>query len=235
MNRVITIVSYNRPLLLERLLVSLKPHVSDSDYIVVFDDCSKTKTADVLRRYSPADWTLHRFVRHQGRLNHWRLWNTIVHVLDRMNWDHWLAVPDDVWFPAQYRHLHRLAHTWARLIKHDPFAVTLNLCVDSRGHDKCWTGQDPVVVRIGNTVLHRTQWVDMCFYTDRRFLEAVDWFIRPTLEYMFEETRGSGVGRSVSTLLYYKDLNMYQVDKTAVFHGSHTSVMHPEYRKDNPL
>jgi len=211
----IVITTYNRP----EMCLNLVNSLCDYDVTVYNDggDDVNTDLYDVHQVYFP----------HSGKRFYWWMWNRIFQ--DLKDSDYVLFLPDDVTLHPDGESISRLVNLFRAI--DDPNKVCLNPLVDKRGHVCQWNTFDPV-----RTVdVWQTQWFDCCGLVNRAFFETLSYNVAPVPQEHFLNNQSSGVGSQISKRLHAAGRTMYQVHESLLQHGEHASVMHPEFRQENPL
>jgi len=228
----VVITTYNRPHNLLRLLQDIEEQAGSSGFkikVKVYDDRSKESYDPVrpLLARNP-EWEFTQAPIHHGKPNFWRWNNRIYKAQAEENADHFLFLPDDVRLCERF--FVRILEEWERI--HDPDKVTLNPLVSTgRVTGPCWTGVPPTPV--GSVV--QTQWVDGLFLCDRRYLEELEFTVRPIKgDWKKHPGVASGVGEQISTRLHRKGLGMYRTEQSLVVHVDVPSQMNPAVRKKEP-
>ena len=228
----IVIPSFNRNLLLKRLLIQINREAEGFDVSVdVFDDGSKEPVVENASDYpNLAGLAIHRYNNH-GKKQYWQLVNHIFEHISKQNVDLFIYMPDDIKICSGF--FRKVVSQWYGIS--DPKKIVLNLGLDNR--TQCWTGFERVKCRFGQTEVFKTQWVDMLMLFERSFLEALDYRIQPISlsRWQKDPNLSSGVGQQMSQRLHRLGFSLYQVSEYLISHGDHESMMNPEERKINPL
>jgi hypothetical protein len=139
--------------------------------------------------------------------------------------DYYFMLPDDMELSNGY--FSEAITTWRSI--NDARKICLNTDVDARAGKEQWT--QVKTVDKGN--VWQTQWMDMCFMSERLFFQQVG-RISIGDRWKTDETLGSGVGAFISRALNTKRYGMYQVKKSLVNHGNHESRMNPNQTNKLP-
>lgn len=230
----ILIPSFNRPKELARLLAQIDEQARDHFVSVsVFDDGSKTPVRLNASKYKNIDeLTVTRFSNHGKRL-YWKLVDSIFYAQKCSIFDHYYFLADDIMLVDKF--FNKSISLWNDIA--DIYKVGLNLILDQRECDVCWTNYPPHLVVYGDTKVYRCQWLDMVMMFDRSLLESLNFRIKevPSTRWDNDPLRSSGVGEQISHALNKRQKSMFQVTQSLVIHGDHPSVMNPEERERNPI
>lgn len=215
----IAIPSYNRPAMCEATVKDILLEGHADIHVYLDGGCEYEWTNPLV--------TFHKLDKPPGREHYWKVWNRILADARDSEWDYFLALPDDFTPAVRFPIRQAVALMWAY-----PEIDALVPVVDKRGRGPCWVAVDPV--RHGS-VLWRTGWIDGCFICHRNFLQELNWELPAMSPNHFNTNQSSGVGKWMSLMANDRKQGIYQVDKTLYRHGGHESVMHKEFRKENPL
>lgn len=225
----IAIPSYNRKDFLIRLVNQLDLAAKGFNIsLFIFDDGSDIPVNNdffTIKNISKIEIT--RYQNH-GKKRYWSLVNKIFDCLSMHNADYNFYLGDDLEVGLSF--FWDAIKQW-ELIE-DEKKIALNLLRDAR--IKSWTNFDRVERNFSGSSIFQTQWVDMIMIFDRKLLlqrleeiPLTRWDKKPLLS--------SGVGQQLSSKLNQIGYTMYQVKKSLVVHGNHSSEMNPEERILNPL
>lgn len=213
----VLITTYNRPNKVFNLTKSLKQMYPCT--IIVVDDCTREKVdTTYIDVYVKQPYN-------RGKKGYWRTVNRLFRLGLREDTDYYIMLPDDADIDDNF--INNAVSQWEKL--NDEKKICLNLLKDHRKH--CWTN----FKRKSKGNYWLSQWVDMCFISDKRFLAETGIIRVSPNRWNNNKLLGSGVGQFISQKLYNKGWNMYQVKKTLVGHGDHESVMNSQARKINPI
>ncbi len=180
---------------------------------LIYDDCSTYEhDFNNYLRLSP----------NKGRDNHWEIWNINLFHLQFMEFDLVIFIPSDL-----------RSINWNRIIeeaeKLQEEYYAFNIIND--GRTTCWTKKKPKVLR------DRIEagFVDCIFFTNKKTLDRVGYYIQPVNPLAFKRMRSSGVGKQLSERLLALEIPCYVPNISFAYHGNHESTMHKEHRERNPL
>ncbi|KAF0200616.1 MAG: hypothetical protein FD170_3365 [Bacteroidetes bacterium] len=193
---------------------------------------------DVVLKYLETGFQHHSLLvnaENGGKARYWELINLIFAEAQRMNeiysFDYFIQLPDDISIAPDF--FNEAIHQFRAIA--DPRVICLNLLNDGRTQTG-WTRIQPKDVSYSRYGFIRTGWVDMCYISTSRFFEQLHYKIKPVnLNWSADPARSSGVGMQISKRLTAQGYNMYMVFYSLVDHGTHTSQMHPQHRKEVPL
>lgn len=202
----ISITSYDRKEMLLNLIKQL-----DGYDLVVWDDNSNFSI--------DGKFTFHKFYKNYGKRLAWRKFQRIFDFLlkDYSEYDYYFILPDDIILCDDF--VNKSIEIYKNI--KDNRKICLSLLSDIRVENMNWTGTHPVVK---GDVIH-TNWSDLCFMFEKKFLEEVDMKEVPTDRWDGNPKLGSGVGSVISRDLYRKNFNQYHVTETLCTHGGHKSKM----------
>lgn len=218
MKTLIIITSYNRLHMLTNLIKQLKGYD-----IIVYDDCSDFKII------KEKGFKFHRFNNNYGKKFAWKKFNYIFDDLraNYNNYDYYIILPDDVRLVDNF--VNKAISIWKNII--DDKKICLSFSSVERTKEPCFTGVK--AEEFGNVI--RTQWTDLMFICERRFIDRV--VVDPIDENRWNNNPnlGSGVGGKISRL-FYPRFNLYNTKEELLKHiGNSDSKMNPIERKHNKL
>ena len=213
--KILTIItSYNRK---KNMMLLANKIVRQGSEVIVFDDCSDF---EILNHYFV------KFDTHFGKKLAWKKFQHIFSWLKTTDYDYYILIPDDIQIDSKF-----IANSLKQFNSIDASNKLLNLLTDSRLYSKQWTDFEPIQYK--NVI--QTQWTDLCFICNKEAINSIYiQEIHPN-RWANNETLGSGVGGNLSRWLNVNGTSMYHPYKSIVKHGSFTSLMNPEERKQTPL
>lgn len=163
---------------------------------------------------------------HRGKEGYWMTINDILLRAESSQWHYLLMLQDDIELGEFF--LGNAIKAW-RSIEHP---AVLNLFTDPTRAGRSIWGQ-PMPEKLDDLGLWKCNWTDPMFFTDRRALEAIGFYMNPITGH--SPAMGSKVGIQLSKRFNAAGVNIYQGIETFVHHGDHPSMMNPELRKQRPL
>jgi len=205
------VFTYNRPLMLERVVC----HLEGFSNVTIYDDGSDEPLQD------------ERVVRlpHQGKRNYWKIWNKALHNAENTLADLYIFMPDD-FEDLDIDKVLELHH------KFKGEGYIYNIIND--GRTKQWIGQEPMPIDDFTT---RVGFTDCGFFCNRPTLHKLGFYMKDPRDKWFEqgENISSGVGMMLTNRAHRQRIPIYLPKESLAYHGDHESKMHPEERKNNPL
>lgn len=204
MKVLIAITSYNR----KEMLLNIINNLADVD-IIVYDDNS--------------DFTLNngvKFVKfpvNYGKKRAWEKFDIIFKDLKEKDYDYYFIIPDDIDLCENF--VEKSIKIYEGI--EDKNKICLSLLSDKRVKNPNWTNFQPVDK--GDVIL--TQWNDLCFICDKKFLNEVKMRPVPLSRWDVNKDLGSGVGSQISRDLTGQGFNMYHTKKSLVKHIGYKSQM----------
>ena len=164
---------------------------------------------------------------HNGKAHYYKTINRLYEYARDHKADYYVQLPDDVHVEPTF--FDEAVSQFAAI--QDNKKVCLNLLNDNRTNPG-WVPFE----RVQRAHVWLTQWIDMCFISNRNFFAFLNFVVQPVpLSWAGNPERSSGVGMQLSQRLFRRGHNLYMVQKSLVSHDDHPSVMHPEHRKSTPL
>ncbi len=225
----VIITTYNREKFLHRLLNDIeKNKLCYKILIFVFDDASEN-----MYEMSKYDVEYIKYSINNGKTKYWKLITDTMQICKLVNSKYFIYLPDDVTLEDDF---FSKSITLFESIQ-DENKICLSLLMTKQQMGKInWTNFKPINY---NEKIYKTQWCDMCFISEKRMFEELNYRINviPKARWYGDrfKTLGSGVGEELSRRLFNKNLNMYHVKKTLVHHSDHESVMNFNIRKNQKL
>lgn len=210
----IFITAFNRQNSLSELIEGLNyPY----DKIVIVDDHSEPALE------TPNGVEVIRTEQNNGKELFYRNINIIFDYIKRKNEiKYFMIIPDDF---LPFKDWMEVYNQFKHIEQYDDKAVALTV-TNRRWRKHCFTGFPKKTVNIGNKKFLQTQYVDGDFIANRRFLEAIDFQVKPTK--IHKENLSSGVWRQVSKKLSTSG-RMYSVSDNNYFE------MNTGARKDSKM
>ena len=159
-----------------------------------------------------------------GKKGYWKLWDTILKNQYGTDHDYFIVLPDDARVEPDF--IEQAVKMWEAIEDRDK--ICLNLLMDEgRRGKKNWTSEPPKKVFFGHQCYYLSQWLDMCMIFTRRFLEVLEYTIKPVplSRWDRDPKLSSGVGMQMSHRLTNNGFNIYQVYTTLVKTGHLPSKM----------
>jgi FkbM family methyltransferase len=237
MKVLVLITTYNRPDLLVRLLNDIRENSEDFDLeLLIYNDgssCDYQVVLNFLRKHFRNKFHYIALSENGGKQGYWVLIDKLYKHCLRLKFDYAIQLPDDVSLVPGF---------FSRSINiYDKIDDDKKICLDilsspGRVGKSEWTNQVVTTHHIGNIIIFKTGWVDMCFICTRKYFETLHFTINPVNNrWVNKLNNSSGVGKQISTRLVKDGYSIYQVKNSLVIHGSHDSVMHHDLRKKSPL
>lgn len=197
---IVCITTYNRPESLALLLNDIKQYNCS---VYIFDDGSYNPHPEAIK------------YEHHGKKNYYKLITKVFEFLKEKEFDYFFLLPDDIRLKPDFFEL-SLSH-WNLISK----KICLSVGHTHNRHlSPCWTQFKPIP--LGDVVW--TQWNDLCFMAERKFLDELDYKIeQPLPGYNYAS---SGVGRYISKTLNTKGFHMYHTNESLVEFPAIESKMH---------
>lgn len=230
----ILITTYKRP---QKLLDLLKDIYANSKgfqvELIVYEDYSDSNYGlckRYLRKYLP-DFTWRKAKEHYGKEQYWEWISYLYMEAKEKEFDYLIQWPDDQRLTPNA--IHNAIEIYEAIDDPDKICCTLMQHVKKR--TRCWTPINSELIRVGNTNVYKTGWVDLNFIAERKFLEELEYHVKPIDRNLYSFS-SSGVGMYISWTLHEKGYAFYQVEKSLTIHtaGLYGSMMHTEERKINP-
>jgi len=206
----IGITTYNRPDMLLKLVNELQGH----DIVIVNDGGELPDELPIENVYT---------LPHLGKQGYYIIYQALINKLLNSKHDDFLILPDD----ASHVNIERVKELHERF-RNSPFFVN----VINDGRKSCWSlpkFKAPVHYDLINT-----GFFDCGGVTNRAALSLLDRFVVPK-EWFKRLNMSSGVGCNITNQMNEKRVPMYTAKVSLVYHGDHTSQMHPEERIKTPL
>jgi FkbM family methyltransferase len=237
MKILVLITTYNRPDLLVKLLTDIKENSEDFEIkLLICNDGSSSDyrvVLNYLRKHFLNNFHYIPSLTNGGKQNYWTLIDKLYKQALKIKFDYAIQLPDDVSLVPGF---------FSRAINiYDKIEDNKKVCLDilsspGRVGKSEWTNQEVTTHLAGNIPVYKTGWVDMCFISDKKYFEALNYTINKVNDrWVNKLNNSSGVGKQISTRLVTSGYSLYQVKNSLVIHGSHDSVMHRNLRKTSPL
>jgi hypothetical protein len=164
-----------------------------------------------------------------GKQKYWNLINNTFKIIKNINSKYFIYLPDDIKVVNNF--FDEVKYEYEKIKDYNK--ICLSILTDNRVTRTNWTNFNPIHF---NSVI-KTQWNDLCFISEKKFFEVLDYKINPIPINRWEKNHNlsSGVGEQISTLLHNKNYSQYHTKKSMVYHGDHESVMNYDERKKNKL
>jgi hypothetical protein len=216
----IFVFSCNRP---EMLLTNVK-HFDDHGFeTTIIDDAS---TFDLTECNEYAD--IFQSEKKLGKRFYWMQWRTAFEIALDTKDDLFIFTPDDF----MDLDLEKIKEMHEALKNR---AYCFNLIND--GREQSFRQFEPIPRTINETECLQVGFTDCGFFCNRMTLNILKFRIDPIMQERFhaDPLRSSGVGEQLTFRMRNAGVFMLRPNKSLAFHGDHTSIMHPEERKRNPL
>jgi len=233
------ITTYKRPELLLHLLTQIKHYGSEYKiHLIIIQDYSEDWEYDYKNcidylRFNFDSYHYQPQAEHKGKKKYHECINAGLEIMQGYDgyYDYFFKLDDDQqiapgFFDDAIRQYQAIM---------DPRKIALTLI--NVGREICWTRVYRKPYFSAGYQYFFTQWVDMAFMGPPRFWRCFNYSIRKTSPSWWDkdETRGSGVYRTISKKVVSLNCNIYQVNRSLVAHGFHESKMNPEARQENDL
>lgn len=216
----IIITTYNRPEFLKKLLDDI--NLNKKDYkvlIAIFNDGSNVEYD--LRGYDVKKIDIYP---NMGKKRYFNVINKTFDFVKTVESKYFIYLPDDV----------RLVNNFFNETKriYDSIDSRKKICLsilsDDRVHRENWGY--PKGIDLGE--FYKTQWNDLCFISEKKFFEELDYKINdiPSTRWVKNPNLSSGVGHQITDRLNKKRFFLYHTKKSMVFHGDHESKMNYKER-----
>ncbi|GJQ11350.1 hypothetical protein GpartN1_g3141.t1 [Galdieria partita] len=179
------------------------------------------------------DWQIWISKRHFGKHEHWKMVRRAFETLKDVHSTFYVFLQDDMRICCQF--FDRAQMFWSLI--EDRYKMTLSLhCDNNRVNYSGWT-------MLNSTQKHRavvlSGWVESSnFLCESRFLEWMNYtfpMVNPSRWYR-RKYASSGVGETLSNLLYRAGYSMYRTSHSLLYHcRARDSKMHPVIRKEELL
>jgi hypothetical protein len=219
----VIITTYNREKLLKRLLADIDNNKLNYNILVaVFDDASFNK-------FSLFDDIKHiRYNKNHGKIYYWKLITDTMQFCKQVNSKYYIYLPDDVTLVDNF--FFKAIEQYEGIKEENK--ICLSLLLPKQLINKTnWTDFIPIEY----DSYYKTQWCDLCFISEKKLFEAIDYKINQLPIRGDYKNYGSGVGLNMSMRLFKSGYNMYHTKESLALHGDHTSVMNHEIRINNKL
>lgn len=230
----IFIPSFNRHESLKSLLSEIDAQAGGrSVHVSIFDDGSEVPVSLEWTDYpNLASLDVARSSNH-GKKRYWHLVNRIFQTAKRSNADLFYYLADDVSLVPGFFDRSIAAFNGIK----DANKVAINLILDQREGQTCWTNYPPHLAETSDLPVYRCQWIDMVIMFHPRMLKALDHQVEPIAAARWEKRPrlSSGVGDQLSQRLHAQGLSMFQVTDSLILHDEAPSVMNPEERLLTPI
>lgn len=199
----VCITTYQRKPQVESLVASIQQVFKGT--IIVFQDGGNERLD--FEPHQNCHVQVVRYTQNHGKLEYYKLVTDIFELLHpkRNKVGKFWMLPDDIEInPDIFTESVRI---WDSIKDERKICLSIGH-THNRHYEPCWTYFTPV--KMGEVVL--TNWNDLCFMAEGRFLEELNYKIeRPLSGYDY---RSSGVGRYISRTLHNKKFNLYHTDKS---------------------
>jgi hypothetical protein len=214
----ITIFSYNRQPMLQRLVHELKEKLPDQR-IVVIDDGSD---------FDPMPFVDHcefHKLEHKGKEQWWKNWQYAFDICKESDDDFFAFMPDDWW------------DVWTDdMIKiHNDTSGAYAYNFHNNGIKHGWSNKEEKYVDIFHVETVLCHFVDCGYFCNRQALEAIN-FTQPQISMInfYKWNQSSGVGKYQTIEFEKNNVPMYRPVKSLSWTDRHPSMMHPKERELNP-
>ena len=165
---------------------------------------------------------------HEGKKGFWKKWVIARQLALGTDHDYFLFIPDDI----SDLQLDKIKAITQQGWDDHLFALTITNGGSQYRCGKALTGQEPI--EISGATFEECCFVDGCFITNRKTLEACDIHEVPA-SWFDRENKSSGVGYQMTMTMRKLGAVMMRPNKSLAYHGDHESVMNREERINNPL
>lgn len=171
-----------------------------------------------------------RYEANHGKKGYYKMLQKGYASIRETEFNYFIQLPDDYEVPSGF--YSKAIAAWEGIKDADKVTLALD-CHPVRMKTPNWTGVASKLVTFCNRDYYLSQWMDLCYITDRHKFAKIEIPDIDKKRWEKNELLGSGVGRGVSLALLKKGLNMYHVDKSIVVTKMNESVMNPLERKVN--
>lgn len=211
----VIISTFNRPQMLTELLDNIEREKKGYRVLVAVFDDNSTDKAD-LSNYSVIKIGM---VPNMGKRKYYVLINATFSFIRNVKSKYFIYLPDDV------KLVNNFFDETKRIYESitDPRKICLNILTDARVSRTNWTNFNS----IDHGEYYHTQWNDLCFISERKFFDVLNYSIEkiPENRWVGNPNLSSGVGQQISIRLNRKGHNMYHTKNSMVHHGNHESKM----------
>lgn len=226
----VCIPTYNRSYYLEQLLEQINslPYNEHDIEILVIDDGSNKLYSDRNKSFCDlfANVTYIEKQKNLGKKGYWKIADEIMSFVEvYTKQDYYFYLPDD--FTLCENFFNRSITLWENI--QDKDKICLSLFTDKeRMQTANWVDKIPDLIQFNEHHYYRSQWMDMCIISTRKFYEALDFTIKKVNPKRWADfdAIGSGVGPQITKRLN-KDYSLYHVANSLCFEEEHESRMNP--------
>lgn len=238
MKIIVLITTYQRPDLLLRLLKQIVITKSEHEVypVIVHDGVPKGYAAVDKFLLKHFGQKIRETVSHFGKEGYsfvinFLLYNARIKHAE-INADYFIQLPDDV--ELAYNFFNKAIEQFDAIT--NPAKICMNLLNDQR-RNPGWSQFAAVTETHNGYQFIHNNWIDLCFIAKTRLFTEINWEILPVNpEWSSDPAKSSGVGLQLTRrLTREKRFHIFMVLNSLVTHDHHSSVMHPEHRKDVPL
>ena len=217
----VVINTYNRKQEVEALVKQVLEELNGRGTVSVYDDGSKH------RPELPSECHYVR-LRHYGKPGYWKIINRAFNDARKKQFKYFFMLPDDDVLKPGY--FDKAIATWEG-IKH-PKKICMSTYIPPHRKGKpCWNNHKQVLHNVKGVGVWDAGYMDMRIISERKFLEALNYQVRPISRSRWANNKllGSGVGQQIPhRLSRYK---MYLLDEGLVEQREVVSQMNPEAQK----
>lgn len=226
----VSIPTYDRPYYFEKLIEQIRKARNDFDITInVIDDASTLPTLFIFPDYTELNLGKAILIKHEsnyGKTKYWKTVNEFFKLIEVIpEQDYYFYLPDD--FTLCDNFFNKAIEMWENINDRDK--ICLSLFTDKeRMQQSNWVEKIPDLIQFNEHHYYRSQWMDMCIISTRKFYEALDFTIKKVNPKRWKDydAIGSGVGPQITKRLN-KDYSLYHVANSLCFEEEHESKMNP--------
>ena len=155
------------------------------------------------------------FEKNYGKREYYKTVNALW-ALPKKDYDYYWMIPDD--FLPINNFVKETLDIWRNI--YDRNKICLNLYRDGVKRERCWTNFNPIEFK----TYRKTQWVDMCFFAEKRFFKVVGKIPKQNYNWDKHPHISSGVGSWISRKLNKEGYGLFQANES-IF------ISQPEHQK----
>jgi hypothetical protein len=229
----ISIPTYNRSHYLKKLLSQIKSYQHEHEIAInIIDDASNEDYNDetllLPGKYPDGQITIFKsnHKKNYGKKQYWKTVNEFCGLIEVMpEYDYYYYLPDDFILCDDF--FNQSIKQWENI--QDDTKICLSLFIEKeRMNSINWVDRVPDLIQFNEYHYYRSQWMDMCIISTRKFYEALKYKINKVNPKRWADfdAIGSGVGPQITKRLN-KDYSLYHVSNSLCYEEEHESKMNP--------